>query len=126
MTVTAKKPFYTFTALKHIAPLAVLRMAFGVIMLISVVRFILKGWIAAFYIKPKLHFTFYGFDWVKPLGAVGMYVLFGLLVLATILIIIGLFYRAAIIFFFAGFTYVELIDKTTYLNHYSFISIMSF
>ena len=111
---------------RHIAPLAVLRVAFGSIMLISTIRFILKGWISAFYIKPKFHFTFYGFDWVKPLSETGMYALFALLVIAAIMVTIGLFYRAAILAFFLFFTYVELIDKTTYLNHYYFISVMAF
>ena len=68
----------------HIAPLAVLRIAFGGIMLVSVIRFILKGWVSAFYIKPQFHFTFYGFDWVKPLGAAGMYALFALLIISAI------------------------------------------
>jgi Vitamin K-dependent gamma-carboxylase len=111
---------------RHIAPLAVLRMAFGSIMLVSVVRFLLKGWVYAFYIKPKYHFTFYGFDWVKPLGATGMYLLFATLIIASILVTIGLFYRVAISTFFLCFTYVELLDKTTYLNHYYFISVMAF
>ncbi|HEY0244498.1 MAG TPA: HTTM domain-containing protein [Mucilaginibacter sp.] len=111
---------------RHIAPLAVLRIAFGSIMLISVIRFIVRGWVSAFYIKPKFHFTFYGFDWVKPFGAMGMYILFALLIITAIMFTIGLFYRVAIISFFACFTYVELIDKTTYLNHYYFISVMAF
>ncbi|SDZ99075.1 HTTM domain-containing protein [Pedobacter hartonius] len=111
---------------KHIAPLVVLRMAFGVIMLISTVRFVLRGWIDAFYIHPKFHFTFYGFGWVKPMGATGMYALFSLLIIAAIFVTIGLFYRTAILLFFLCFTYVELIDKTTYLNHYYFISVMAF
>jgi hypothetical protein len=111
---------------KHIAPLAVLRIAFGVIMLFSTVRFVLKGWVSAYYIKPTFHFTFYGFDWLKPLGATGMYLLFALLALSAIMITIGLFYRAAAITYFLCFTYVELIDKTTYLNHYYFISVMAF
>src|ERR1700748_3014507 len=115
-----------FDTKRHIAPLAVMRMAFGAIMLISTVRFLLKGWVSAFYIKPKFHFTFYGFDWVKPLGATGMYLLFRILVIAAILVTIGLFYRVAIVTFFLCFTYVELIDKTTYLNHYYFISVMAF
>jgi len=95
-------------------------------MLISTIRFILKGWINAFYIKPAFHFTFYGFDWVKPLDPTGMYMLFAILVISSIMIMIGLFYRMAIIMFFLCFTYVELIDKTTYLNHYYFISVMAF
>jgi hypothetical protein len=127
MPNTAKAKFISFlNGQTHIAPLAVLRIAFGGIMLISTVRFILKGWIYAFYIKPKFHFTFYGFDWVKPLGATGMYILFGVLVVAAIMVTIGLYYRAAILTFFLCFTYVELIDKTTYLNHYYFISVMAF
>jgi len=111
---------------RHIAPLAVLRIAFGSIMLISVARFLLKGWVYAFYIKPKYHFTFYGFDWIRPLGATGMYLLFAILIITSILVTLGLFYRIAISIFFLCFTYVELIDKTTYLNHYYFISVMAF
>jgi hypothetical protein len=122
-----KEKFISFyNADKHIAPLAVLRIAFGGIMFASVVRFLLKGWVAAFYIKPKFHFTFYGFDWVKPLGATGMYMLFAVLIITSILVAIGLFYRVAITAFFLCFTYVELIDKTTYLNHYYLISVMAF
>lgn len=127
MPIATKGPLGSFFNVQQpIAPLAVLRIAFGAIMLISTVRFILKGWVSAFYIKPKFHFTFYGFDWVKPLGATGMYVLFAVLVIAAVLVTIGLFYRAAILTFFICFTYVELIDKTTYLNHYYFISVMAF
>jgi Vitamin K-dependent gamma-carboxylase len=115
-----------YNADKHIAPLAVLRMAFGGIMFVCVVRFLVKGWVYAFYIKPKFHFTFYGFDWIKPFDAIGMYTLFAVLILASIMVTIGLFYRAAITAFFLCFTYVELLDKTTYLNHYYLISVMAF
>ncbi len=110
----------------HIAPLAVLRIAFGSIMLISTIRFLLKGWVYSFYIKPKFHFTFYGFDWVKPFGPTGMYVLFGLMVVSSVMVIAGLLYKVASTAFFLTFTYVELIDKTTYLNHYYFVSVMAF
>jgi hypothetical protein len=101
-------------------------MAFGLIMFISMIRFILKGWVEEFYISPRFHFTFYGFDWVKPLGETGMYLLFGLLLITSLFIILGYYYRISIVLFFLAFTYVELIDKTYYLNHYYFISIISF
>ncbi len=45
---------------------------------------------------------------------------------SAILIAVGLFYRVAAILFFLSFTYVELIDNTNYLNHYYFISLISF
>ncbi|PTT02521.1 HTTM domain-containing protein [Pedobacter sp. HMWF019] len=110
----------------HIAPLVVLRIAFGFIMLVSTIRFVLRGWVDAFYIRPAFHFTFYGFGWVRPFGATGMYVLFGVMAFAALLVMLGLFYRIAMLVFFLSFTYVELLDKTTYLNHYYFVSVMAF
>ena len=37
-------------------------------MLISIIRFWAYGWIEKFYIEPKFFFSFYGFDWIEPLG----------------------------------------------------------
>ena len=42
------------------------------------------------------------------------------------MVAIGYKYRIAILTFFLSFLYIELMDKTTYLNHYYFISIISF
>ncbi|MBC7555193.1 MAG: HTTM domain-containing protein [Taibaiella sp.] len=109
-----------------IAPLVTFRILFGLLMFVSLLRFWWRGWIYSVYINPPFHFSYMGFEWVKPLGAVGMYVLFGVILLSTLCITVGLFYRAAAIVFFLGFTYVELIDVTTYLNHYYFVSLVAF
>ncbi len=111
---------------KHIAPLVVLRITFGAMMFISILRFVAKGWVRDFYIDPQFHFTFYGFDWIKPLGELGMYALFFLMAIASLFIMLGFFYRLSIVSFFLSFSYVELIDKTYYLNHYYLISIIAF
>ena len=110
----------------NIAPLITFRIVFGLMMFASTLRFILKGWINDFYVTPKYYFTYYGFDWVKPLEENSMYILFGILLLSSLLIAFGFFYRISIVLFFLVFTYIELIDKTNYLNHYYFISLMSF
>ncbi|MCM5663933.1 HTTM domain-containing protein [Galbibacter mesophilus] len=107
------------------APLAVFRIFFGVMMFLSIVRFWSKGWIEQLYIQPKFFFSYYGFEWVKPFG-VYTYVLFGICALAALAVAFGYKYRMAIILFFLSFTYIELMDKTTYLNHYYFISLLSF
>lgn len=109
----------------HIAPLAIFRIAFGVLMLSSIIRFMAKGWIYSMYIKPKLFFPYYGFEWIKPLTETGMYAVFIIMAIASLFILLGLFYRFSITLFFVLFTYVELIDKTNYLNHYYFVSIIS-
>jgi hypothetical protein len=114
------------SAEKHAATLAVFRIAFGLVMLISTLRFIARGWIYEFYILPHYFFTFPGFEWIKPFGAAGMYLVFGLMAVACLFIMLGLFYRLSVLTFFLSFTYVELIDKTNYLNHYYFVSIITF
>jgi hypothetical protein len=115
-----------FNRQKHIAPLATFRVAFGLLMLCSIVRFWTKGWIVTQYITPQYFFTYYGFDWVKPFGEVGMYVAFALMAISAFFIAIGLFYRYSSLLFFLLFTYVELIDKSNYLNHYYFVSLVAF
>lgn len=109
-----------------IAPLAVFRALFGLMMLVSIIRFAYNGWIYDLYIAPKFFFTYYGFEWVKPLGEIGMYAIFLVMGVAALFVALGLFYRIAIVLFFLTFTYVELIDVTNYLNHYYFVSIVSF
>lgn len=113
------------TAPVSAAPLAVFRVAFGGMMLFSLLRFVAKGWVTELYVLPKVYFPYYGFEWVQPLGEVGMYGLFGLMILAAGGIMLGLFYRIASLLFFLSFTYVELIDKTNYLNHYYFVSVVA-
>lgn len=111
---------------KSAKPLAVFRIGFGLMMAISLIRFWAKGWIESLYLLPKHHFPFFGWDWVSVLQGNGMYYLFSLLILASLLIATGKYYLPAIITFFLGFTYIELIDKTYYLNHYYFVSLVSF
>ncbi|CAL2063521.1 HTTM domain-containing protein [Tenacibaculum sp. 190524A05c] len=107
------------------AKLAAFRILFGVLMLISLVRFLSKGWVYKFYIEPNFHFKYYGFSWVVTWGEY-TYILFFIAISSCISIILGYKYRLSIILFFLSFTYIELIDKTTYLNHYYFISVLSF
>ncbi|TRO65447.1 HTTM domain-containing protein [Christiangramia sabulilitoris] len=114
-----------FNTYSDAAPLAVFRIGFGIMMLASIIRFWLNGWIEKLYITPKFHFSYYGFEWVKPLGDF-TYLLFIICGLAALFVALGFKYRIAIVTFFLSFTYIELMDKTTYLNHYYFISILSF
>ena len=105
--------------------LAVFRISFGILMLLSMIRFWYNGWIKTLYIDPEFHFSYYGFGWIKVLGDY-TYIIFIICSLASILVAVGYKYRYSIIVFFLSFTYIELMDKTTYLNHYYFISSISF
>lgn len=107
------------------APVVLFRVAFGVMMALCIVRFWAMGWIEQLYVKPSFFFTYYGFEWVKPLSENGIYALFAVMFASAVFIALGLCYRVASILFFLSFTYVELIDKSTYLNHYYFISLVA-
>lgn len=109
----------------HAAPLAVFRIFFGLMMLASLVRFWANGWIKKLYIDPQFFFSYYGFEFVKPLGEF-TYLLFIICGFSALAVALGFRYKMSIISFFLSFTYIELMDKTTYLNHYYFISLLSF
>lgn len=112
-----------FQKLTHAAPLAVFRIAIGMMLFISIIRFWSKGWIYDLYIKPAHFFPFYGFEFVTPLGEY-TYLIFFICALSALCVSAGFFYRPAIISLFLSFTYIELMDKSTYLNHYYFISMV--
>ena len=107
------------------APLAVFRILFGFMMLASIIRFWSFGWIETLYIEPIFSFSYYGFHWLPNLGQF-TYLLFVICGVSAFSVAIGYRYRLSIVLFFLSFTYIELLDKTTYLNHYYFISCLSF
>jgi hypothetical protein len=114
-----------FNSYTSTATLAFFRLAFGLMMLMSLIRFAAYDWIDKFYIQPSFHFSYYGFDWIKPLG-IYTYIIFITAGITAFFVAIGFKYRFSIITFFLTFTYIELMDITYYLNHYYFISLVSF
>lgn len=115
------KPYFQKTT--SAAPLVVFRIALGLLLFGTIVRFWAKGWIEQLYIQPKYFFSFYGFEFVQPLGEY-TYLLFLLCGVSALMVAAGMFYRISSTLLFLSFTYIELIDKSTYLNHYYFISMI--
>jgi hypothetical protein len=109
-----------------IAPLVTFRLAFGLVMLFSTLRYMYMGWVDSQLVDPILHFSYYGFAWVEPLSRTGMYAIFVLMAIACLAITLGWFYRLFTVILFLCFTYVELIDISFYLNHYYFVSLIAF
>jgi hypothetical protein len=107
------------------ASLAAFRALFGAVMFASTVRFVLKGWVDSLLVKPSFHFTYAGFAFIRPLPATGMLVLFGALALSAFALAIGYRSRTSAAVFLVGFSYVELIDRAMYLNHYYLVSLLA-
>ena len=105
--------------------LAAFRIIFGLVGILIVARFFAYGWIPELYIEPAHHFTYLGFGWIKPWPAWGMYAHFAALGLLSVGIAAGYRYRVCALLFFLGLSYVELLDKTAYLNHYYWAALVS-
>ncbi len=106
--------------------LATFRLLFGLIMGWEVVRYFRNGYIAQYYLEPRFFFTYEFFPFASPLPGMGMYLLFAAMGLFALGIALGFCYRIASLLFFLSYTYVFLLDKTPYNNHYYLIILLSF
>jgi hypothetical protein len=109
-----------------IASIVVFRIAFGAILAWEVFRYFKNGWIGAYWIQPDFYFTYFGFGWLSPLPGDGMYFLWAVLGVAAVCMLVGLAYRVSATVFFLGFAYEFLLDKSTYLNHFYLVALLSF
>ena len=100
------------------ASTALFRIGFGVVGAVLVVRFFAHGWIERLFLHPPFHFKYPGFSWVTPLPSPWMHVSFAVLGAAAVLIAVGYRHRLGAAVFSIGLAYVELIDRTNFLNHY--------
>lgn len=107
------------------ASAAAFRVIFGLLCLAVVVRYFAHGWIGPLYLEPAHHFAYPGFGWLEPWPGWGMHAHFAVLGLLSLGIAAGYRLRLCAALFFLGFTYVELLDRTTYLNHHYLISLVS-
>ena len=105
--------------------LAAFRVFFGAVMTVSMARFLAYGWVERFFVEPVMHFKYYGFDWVEPLGAAQMTALFWALLTAAFCMAVGAAYRLSAFVFALGLSYVQLIDVATYLNHYYLAALLA-
>ena len=109
---------------RDIAALVAFRVALGLLVFVSAVRFLAYGWVDVLFTGPRFHFTYWGFGWVPALPAPWMHAVFALLAVLGLCMAAGLFYRATVGLLFVAFTYVQLVDVTNYLNHYYLVSLL--
>jgi vitamin K-dependent gamma-carboxylase len=107
-----------------IAWLAAFRVLFGLTLSVSMGRFIAYGWIDEFFLRPKFHFKYWGFDWVDVLPAGALHGLFWVMGGLALMVAAGALFRVSALLLVLGFTYLQLLDVTTYLNHYYLASLL--
>jgi len=112
---------------KHIdnSALIVFRILFGLLCFLESIGAIFTGWIKRTLIEPEFTFTFIGFEWLQPLPGDWMYAYYILMGVFGFLIMIGYKYRFSTIMFSIMWIATYLMQKSSYNNHYYFLSLLS-
>lgn len=105
--------------------LALFRIVFGMCMLYDMWMHVHLDLIRSYLVRPQFHWKYWGFGWVQPLSEPLMIGIGIALMIASVAITVGIFYRLSMTLFFLGFTYFHLIDALLYRNHYYLICILS-
>ena len=109
-----------------IASLIFFRICFGVLGVWEIIRFFYHGWVEHLYAKAPFHFKYEYFTWVEAWPGNGMHFHFLVVGVAAFFICIGLFYRISAVIFFLGYTYIFLVERALYNNHYYLICLLGF
>jgi vitamin K-dependent gamma-carboxylase len=105
--------------------LAAFRILYGLTLCVSMLRFVAYGWVERLFVAPSFRFKYWGFGWVEPLPGPFMHALFWALALLALAIALGLWFRWTALGFALGLSYVQLIDVSTYLNHYYLAALLA-
>ncbi|KEZ92148.1 HTTM domain-containing protein [Nonlabens ulvanivorans] len=106
--------------------LVLFRMFFGFLLACEAFGHIALGAVDKHFLQPKFTFTFIGFEFLEPLPAPLMYGLFVMMGIAGLLVMVGFKYRTAMIFYAITWTYVYLLQKTSYNNHYYLLMLLNY
>ena len=122
--------FQEFHARAIAAPVAVhslaaFRILFGLLMTAAMLRLLALGWVGELFVEPRFHFAYPGFEWVRAWPSLWMHVHVAGLAGCALGIALGYRHRVCSGLFLLGFGYLELIDQTTYLNHYYLVTLLA-
>ena len=105
--------------------LAAFRILFGLLMMAAMLRFMANGWVDELFLRPQFHFPYPGFEWIRPWPGAWLHWHVATTAACALGVAIGYHYRICSVLFFLGFTWLELIDRTIYLNHYYLVSLVA-
>lgn len=106
------------------AGLALFRVGFGLILAFQALEFLRLDFVQNDLIAPVLHYPFPAFSFLPILPAEILTGLLVLMLLAGLSIAIGRWVRPALAFFGFFYTYLWLLDRGYYNNHYYLISLL--
>lgn len=108
----------------HLASLAFFRIVLGLILAIEAIAEWALGFVTEYAIEPDFHFSYPGFEWVKPLPGWGMHAVHGLILAGALGFAAGAWFRVSALILWFCYTWQFLIDSAWYLNHHYLIVLL--
>jgi vitamin K-dependent gamma-carboxylase len=106
------------------ASLGLFRVGLGLTLVVAAARFFVHGWVTKYYVEPTWFFPYEGLSFVRPLPYPGMLALYAAIGILGLALAYGAYHRGVGGAAFVLFSYAHFCDKTNYLNHYYFISLV--
>ncbi|MEO0469025.1 MAG: HTTM domain-containing protein [Bacteroidota bacterium] len=106
--------------------LAIFRILFGLVMLWEMIYFMRIDFVELFFGLPDVRFSYGGLSFLQPLPEGLMWALIVLLTACCVLIVLGKWYRPAMLTFAIGFSYIFFLEKSYYNNHLYLICLLAF
>ncbi|KQC32723.1 HTTM domain-containing protein [Nonlabens sp. YIK11] len=97
--------------------LVAFRIIFGLLLACEAFGSIATGMVRRQFIEPEFTFTFIGFEFLEPIPGNWMYVFYSVMGVAGLMVMVGYKYRIAITYYAITWTYVYLLQKSSYNNH---------
>jgi vitamin K-dependent gamma-carboxylase len=108
-----------------VAALVAFRVAFGLLITVSALRFLAYGWVDELFVRQEVRFHYWGFGWVPSMPVEWMKPAFGALVVLGLMVSAGFLYRFAVAALLVFFAWLQLVDVTNYLNHYYLVTLLA-
>lgn len=107
------------------AGLSALRVMLGLLFTFSAVRYLSRDWVGPLLSDPTFNFRYAGLEWVPVPSEAGITTLLVVVAVSGLGVAAGLAYRLSAAVLLVAFTWIELIEVTTYLNHYYLMSLLA-
>jgi vitamin K-dependent gamma-carboxylase len=108
-----------------VASIVFFRITFGLLMAWHVWTFFTEHRLVGYFLEPRLLFKYYGFGWVEPWPAGGLYIHKMAMSLFALFIAAGFIYRVSSALFLLSYLYFFLLDEARYQNHEYLICLFS-
>jgi hypothetical protein len=104
--------------------LVAFRVLYGFLLFLEAAGSIVTGFVREVYIEPSVTFPIAGFEWLRPLPGYGMYFYYAAMAVAALLVMVGAWFRPALVAYTVLWTGTYLGQTTNYNNHYYLIILL--